>query len=794
MAQIDIINDRLEEYTEEAEAIKEKIEKVARNKNISVESNIDTPLSVLTKIDNSTIKTPTDSINIVSNGTTNVQNYASAIVNVQPNLQAKSTTIASNGTINISPDTGYDGLQSVQVTTNVPSGGGDEPTPIPVTPYVRPTDWLTMPSLDNTKDDIYILLGVGSNCLNQIRFQLSGSGTIDWGDGSAIETFTNASQTEFYHYYNEADISTSTWTEHNYSKQVVVHIQANRNAVTYFSTRCRYPYTDATGTTKYITAVNGLSSDIYEIDATVASSEVYIGAVNTSTVAAPPRLLEIFNWDGDITNTNVNNFFAFCNSLRQISTLNFTGNITNMQFMFAYCHELQEIQDLSSKMTRVTNISSMFVDCYSLRDISWFLIPASCTSLSSLFAECRSLVTIPELSSDNSIALSSVFYNCTNLKLLKGLNFSKVTNLQGTFQGCTSIETIDLSHISTTTAMNSFSLTFSGCSSLKSINLSNIDTSSVTSMQGLFNNCYALESVNLTNLNTSKVTNMSSMFNYCKSLLGLDLSSFDTSKVTNMSNMFGYCTALKELDLSSFDTSKVTNMSYMFSNCSSLIKLDISNFKTSAVTNMGSMFTYCTNLKAANLRVLNTSNTTNLSSAFQAFTLSAGPIYIDATKVTNLSSLFSNCHQLKRVAFYNLNPNYSSSLVLPITSMLQMSKQNLIDLFNSLATNVNNRTRSIQMGTTMQGYLANTYVRDSGALYTIILPTSDTTIQSGKEYYTYDDATETYNRTTPDFTKNIVYYELKTATWNKYVLCSSSDSGAMLALDYVRNIKKYTVS
>lgn len=43
-----------------------------------------------------------------------------------PNLQTKSVTITENTTTNIQPDTGYDGLSAVNVTTNV--SGGDTPT------------------------------------------------------------------------------------------------------------------------------------------------------------------------------------------------------------------------------------------------------------------------------------------------------------------------------------------------------------------------------------------------------------------------------------------------------------------------------------------------------------------------------------------------------------------------------------------------------------------------------------------------------------------------------------------
>ena len=84
MADYNSIKTRLTEYTSDAEDIKDGIKDLANNKNIAIEGGVDTASTMLTKIKNGTMKTPTATKSISSNGTDiDVLNYAKVNVSVQ---------------------------------------------------------------------------------------------------------------------------------------------------------------------------------------------------------------------------------------------------------------------------------------------------------------------------------------------------------------------------------------------------------------------------------------------------------------------------------------------------------------------------------------------------------------------------------------------------------------------------------------------------------------------------------------------------------------------------------------
>lgn len=137
-------------------------------------------------------ETPTGTIDIMENGTYNVSSYASADVDVQPDLETKSITITENTTTTITPTSGKDGLSSVEITTDVQSGGGKyAPRRCVFSNYTGTELNYELENIDSS--NMMRFANMFSYCSNLISVDLKNIVASNMNDGNANNFFLNCS-------------------------------------------------------------------------------------------------------------------------------------------------------------------------------------------------------------------------------------------------------------------------------------------------------------------------------------------------------------------------------------------------------------------------------------------------------------------------------------------------------------------------------------------------------------------------------------------------------------------------
>lgn len=365
-----------------------------------------------------------------------------------------------------------------------------------------------------------------------ITLPVSGTGlniTVDWGDGTAIETIT------------------TEYPTHTYAQAGVYEIAVAGNCPVWGYTQ----YNDVTATNSYYTPYLTKVKQFGELN---ASRYIFAQCTDLTEVSGDKLVTE--NTFKNVI--NMSNMFAECINLVTIDLSRFdTSKVTGMLAMFGKCQSLKTLDLRSFDTSKVVDMGFMFLKCENLveLDISSFNTQ-NVQRMHGIFADCRNLssLDVSYFDTSNVKNMGSMFSNCHKLTSIdvSGFNTSKADRMDWMFAGCTNLETVDLSNFNTSNVKNMCAM-FRGCGAT-SINVSAFDTSKVTNMSLMFSQCSA-KTLDLSNFNTNSVESMSYMFNGCNATT-LDLSSFDTSKVTDMSCMFEYIGA-ETLDISSFDTSNI---------------------------------------------------------------------------------------------------------------------------------------------------------------------------------------------------------------------------------------------
>ena len=181
-------------------------------------------------------------------------------------------------------------------------------------------------------------------------------------------------------------------------------------------------------------------------------------------------------------------------------------------------------------------------------------------SLSYTFANCSSIVTIPNLEYWDLTKINyyeglyGMFYGASNFNQdISNWDLSTITNIMFLFYSASDFNQ-PLNDWNTSNVTNMYRA-FSGATSFNQP-LNNWDTSNVTNMQGLFLNASDFNQP-LNDWNVSKVSSFNTTFKSATSF-NQPLNNWDTSNVSSFEQMFYEATSFNQ-DISSWDVSKSNN-------------------------------------------------------------------------------------------------------------------------------------------------------------------------------------------------------------------------------------------
>ena len=289
--------------------------------------------------------------------------------------------------------------------------------------WVRPSDWLPMPTNITSADQIFVGLHAvfesGQNYCAFLFTTSAGQYQVDWGDGTVTLHNSNTIAQKNYDY---ASISNSTLCSRGYKQVIIKVTPVSGNLLT-----CNFQQ-------RFVT--------------TPAQNQVYATGF-LDCILSMPNATSIAFGGTTIRHSYVERF--------DVKTI---GNVTAMPLMFYNFHSLQSVPLFN--MQNVTDIGSMFFGCYSLQSVPLFNTQ-NVTTMQQMLQNCLSLQSVPLFNTQNVNNMSSMVQGCSSLQSVPLFNTQNVNNMSGMLLGCSSLNFIPSFN---TTLVTNFTNFASGCFSL----------------------------------------------------------------------------------------------------------------------------------------------------------------------------------------------------------------------------------------------------------------------------------------------------------------------------------------
>lgn len=315
----------------------------------------------------------------------------------EPNLQDKSIEITENGTTNVTADEGYDGLNNVEVITNVEGSGGGKYAPRRIvfkeytgTELNDEIANLDTSNVTNMKEMFY-------GCSNLVNLDLNNFNT------SKVTSMYQM----FYNCNNLTNIDVSSFDMSNVTTIYGMFWGCKAFTNIDLSNFNISKATSAQGAFRGCLAlVEAILHDI-NFSKCTAFGDMFNGCTSLKRV-------DIDGWVLHSTaSVSMSNIFSGCTALENISISGWvTNRVTTMISAFYNCSNLKTVKFDNVSFYYLNNMQSMFENCTSLVEVDM----SGCTYLGKA-----------------SVTLQNCFHNCTSLNKIDMRTF-ELTNAVNYYQ------------------------------------------------------------------------------------------------------------------------------------------------------------------------------------------------------------------------------------------------------------------------------------------------------------------------------------------------------------------------
>ena len=303
--------------------------------------------------------------------------------------------------------------------------------------WIRPSEWIDMPTITSTEQKVAALFLVGNNNSNFVAFRCSGNYTVNWGDGN-VENVASGVTAKHNYVFSSLSASTEIGPVGSKSRQAMIVItpQAGQNL-----TSVSFDFKHSSLTSTYTTPIleitlsapnctslliGGTTGNLRLLEQCTILSHNDTSMVSMFSGCSALQSVPLFNTSSV---TDMSNMFNNCSALQSVPLFN-TSSVTYMASVFYNCSALQSVPLFNT--SSVTLMSSMFFNCSALQSVPLF-ITSSVTSMASMFQSCISLQSVPTLNCSNATAITLFALSCNGLKRCQA------TGIKGTvsFASCT---------------------------------------------------------------------------------------------------------------------------------------------------------------------------------------------------------------------------------------------------------------------------------------------------------------------------------------------------------------------